>query len=172
MRTREHAAARPERLPESERFERKQEVVDAVYALDEPMRTMLIERYLEGLAACDVAKRHGVTAATVRNRIHSALAQLRAEFQRRHGTAWSAFFLPLAYPGKAELAAASVITGGLVVKGKLILAGLVVAGTTIVMAISSGTDDDTNSRSVARATPAAQLANATGADDAATMALQ
>ncbi len=41
MRTREHAAARPERLPESERFERKQEVVDAVYALDEPMRTPL-----------------------------------------------------------------------------------------------------------------------------------
>jgi hypothetical protein len=102
-------------------------VVEAVDRLPEPYRTAVVERYLEGLPARAVALRQGVTPATVRNRLREALRLLRGEIGRRHGAAWPAFLAPLAAP--TEAGAAAAVTGGvLMMKGKLVVAGLLAAG--------------------------------------------
>ncbi len=126
-RAREAAAARPEAAPDAaEMLSRAQAVVEAVHALPEPCRTAVVERFLEGLSAEEAARRHGVTAATVRNRLRDALRLLRGELGRRHGAAWPALLAPLAAPTKPLSAA---VTGGvLMLKGKLLVAGLLAAG--------------------------------------------
>lgn len=80
-RRREEAGARPEREPSTEeivaRAEAHRRVVDAVFALGEPLRTTVVLRFFEDLTPADIGVRMGVPADTVRARLRRALAELR-----------------------------------------------------------------------------------------------
>ena len=125
-RAREALAARPEAAPDAETtLSRAQAVVEAVQALPEPCRTAVVERFFEGISAEEAARRHGVTSATVRNRLRHAFELLRTEFEARHGALWPALLAPLAAPAEP----AGVITGGLLMaKSKLAILGFLAAG--------------------------------------------
>jgi len=119
---RERAAARPEALPSAAegvaRLEIQRKVVDAVLALDEPYRSVVVHRFFFDLAPGEIAKRLQVPVETVRTRLRRALEQLRARLDASHGRqAWSVALLALAVPRKTPL-------GGIVamsVKSKLAL---------------------------------------------------
>ncbi|MCK6447329.1 MAG: sigma-70 family RNA polymerase sigma factor [Planctomycetes bacterium] len=78
---REHDAARPEALPPVDRAlareAARRTLVEAVLALEEPYRSTLLLRYFDELSPAAIAKREGVPASTVRNRLSRGLALLR-----------------------------------------------------------------------------------------------
>jgi RNA polymerase sigma-70 factor (ECF subfamily) len=86
---RERAASRDERMPAADvlvaRAEAHRLVLDEVLALDPPSRDVVLQRYFEGLAPAEIARRRGEPAATVRSRLHRALAVLRARLTARGG---------------------------------------------------------------------------------------
>jgi RNA polymerase sigma-70 factor (ECF subfamily) len=108
--TREAGTARPERLPsaaeEAEQAELLRNVVEAVLALEEPYRRVVLLRYYRGLDATQVAAELGASAATVRSQEHRALAKLRERLDRGSGgarAAWAAVLLRLAGPPPATV---------------------------------------------------------------------
>jgi len=80
---RERSAARPERVAgageSSGRIEVLRLVLDAVDALEEPYRSTIVMRFLDGLAPREIARRAGVPVNTVRSRVRRGLERLRAE---------------------------------------------------------------------------------------------
>ena len=88
-RRRERAVSRPDCAPTTEalveRVEVQRRVVDAVLALDEPLRSTVLLRFFEGLRPVEIAARLGTPATTVRSRIKTALALLRDRLDRAHG---------------------------------------------------------------------------------------
>ncbi|MEO8700874.1 MAG: sigma-70 family RNA polymerase sigma factor [Kofleriaceae bacterium] len=54
----------------------------ALVALDEPFRQTVMRRYLDGHSAADIARAHGVPAATVRSRLKTGLERLRAALDK------------------------------------------------------------------------------------------
>jgi len=140
-RAREAAVARPEAIDAPERLERARAVVEAVVALPEPYRTAVVERYLEGLSAEAVALRHGVTAATVRNRLRHALQLLRESLDARCGLA---LLVPLAAPAAKTPAAVAAFTGGILMQGKLVVVGMLAAGVAIGWLIPWGKTERTD----------------------------
>ncbi len=71
---------------------------DAVSALDEPYRTVIVQRYYEGLAPREIARRTGLPVKTVKTRLHRALGKLRARLDRRFGgdrRAWLLALVPI-----------------------------------------------------------------------------
>src|SRR5688572_30476012 len=100
---RESAAARPESVPStSELLDReaaRTELVEAVFALEEPYRDAVVLRYFENLSPRAIAKRLGVPVETVRTRLKRALARLRERLDRKYGSgreAWGALLFPFA----------------------------------------------------------------------------
>lgn len=112
---RERDASVDEALPSPdelvERAEQRRLLVDAVTGLEEPYRSVLLLRYVEGFTPQVIARRSGVPSATVRTRLKRAHDRLRvhldAEFGDRSG--WCSALLPLALSG----AKASPKVGGL-----------------------------------------------------------
>ncbi len=105
---RERAAARPEALPSAAegvaRLELQRKVVDAVLALDEPYRSVVVHRFFYDLAPGEIAKRLQVPLETVRTRLRRALEQLRARLDASHGReSWSVALLAIAAPRKTPL---------------------------------------------------------------------
>ncbi|MCB9880085.1 MAG: sigma-70 family RNA polymerase sigma factor, partial [Planctomycetes bacterium] len=78
---RELAAARREHARPTDEVveleELRTRVVNAVMALDEPYRSVVLLRYYDGLEPRQIAAQTGAPAATVRSQLHRALAQLR-----------------------------------------------------------------------------------------------
>ena len=73
-------------------------VMDAVLALDEPYRTVVLMRFYEDLQPTEIATRIGVPPATVRTQLRRALTQLRGALDAvHHGdrSAWSVALMPL-----------------------------------------------------------------------------
>jgi RNA polymerase sigma factor (sigma-70 family) len=66
----------------------------ALVALDEPFRTTVIRRYFDGDTAAQIARALGVPAGTVRWRLKTALARLRAALDDS-APPWRAAFAPL-----------------------------------------------------------------------------
>lgn len=102
-REREQRAARPEATADASETaaltEAHHALSQAVHALAEPYRSVVLLRYFEGLTPAQIAARHGVPAATVRSQLLRAHEQLRSALDRRHGgdaRAWCVAFLPLA----------------------------------------------------------------------------
>ena len=101
---RERRAARPERAPDSgqaaEQLRTQRLVLDAVIALEEPLRACVHARYFEQLAPREIARREGVSIHTVNDRLKRARRKLRAQLERRvqaeGGASWSLALLPLA----------------------------------------------------------------------------
>ena len=65
----------------------------ALVALDEPFRTTVIRRYFDGRSSADIARELGVPAGTVRWRLKTALARLRAALDDT-APRWQRAFLP------------------------------------------------------------------------------
>jgi RNA polymerase sigma-70 factor (ECF subfamily) len=99
---RERFGARGESSPHDaldDEADLQQRLLDAVRALDEPLRSTMWARYYEGLPPRSIAARDGVPVKTVKTRLSRGLAELRARFDREHGgdrRAWIAALLPLA----------------------------------------------------------------------------
>jgi RNA polymerase sigma factor (sigma-70 family) len=70
----------------------------ALTALDEPFRTTVIRRYLDGQSAAEISKALAVPAGTVRWRLTEGLARLRAALDRSEPR-WQRAFVPLAGAG-------------------------------------------------------------------------
>jgi RNA polymerase sigma factor (sigma-70 family) len=66
----------------------------ALVALDEPFRTAVIRRYLDGQTAAEIARELGIPAATVRWRLSTGLARLRAALDH-NAPHWQRAFAPL-----------------------------------------------------------------------------
>lgn len=85
-------------------------VVDAVLALEEPSRSVVLMRYLEGLPPRTIAERLGIPVSTVHTRIQRGLARLRSELDHSHGgdrQAWLGALAPIAL-GPAAVSSATV----------------------------------------------------------------
>lgn len=80
--------------------ELRQRVVQAVLALDDPYRSVVLMRFYDGLEPGEIARRQGVPAATVRSHLHRAVQQLRGRLdreQRPDRRPWTAVLLPFAH---------------------------------------------------------------------------
>jgi len=126
-RTREQRVARPELVPSAaeiaEREEARRRLMDAVVALDEPYREVIVLRFLEELPPREVARRLGVPVETARTRVKRGLEQLRGALDSAYGgdrRGWGMALLPFALPKTAAaapkviaLAASLVLVGAL-----------------------------------------------------------
>jgi RNA polymerase sigma factor (sigma-70 family) len=85
-----------------ERLELDRFLAARVMALDEPLRTVVVLRYYEGLDSPRIAALTGVAAGTVRWRLQRAMERLRADLDQQHGNrrAWSALILPALSPNR------------------------------------------------------------------------
>ena len=70
------APAAPDELVAQMRLHRR--LVDLVLELDEPYRSTIIARFVEGRTSASIAQSLGIPAGTVRKRLHEALSRLRA----------------------------------------------------------------------------------------------
>lgn len=94
-----HAEASSDASEVASLVEAQHALHEALHALADPYRAVVLLRYFEGLTPAQIAARRGVPAATVRSQLLRAHEQLRAALDRRHGgdaRAWSVAFLPLA----------------------------------------------------------------------------
>jgi RNA polymerase sigma-70 factor (ECF subfamily) len=103
------------------------ELTGVVMELDEPYRSAILLRYLDGLSTAEVAARQQVAPAAARKRLSRALQLLRERLDRTHaggfaawGLAWRSQF------GLAPAATASGVVGASVwlMNGKLLLASI------------------------------------------------
>ncbi|MHC4133351.1 MAG: sigma-70 family RNA polymerase sigma factor [Planctomycetota bacterium] len=145
---RERHAARPERLPSAreaaEKLEHHRMVVEAVLALDEPLRSTVLLRFYEDLPPRRIAEIQAIPVATVRSRLRRAVTRMRLSFDEAYGgdrRAWCLALLPLLLaPGQVAAASGAGGTtvlslGGSAMKAKLTFAALAlgVLGTTLVV---------------------------------------
>ena len=117
------------------RLESERLLFEALEALEEPLRSTLVARYLGRESAADIARRTNVPAASVRWRIQRGLERMRAllaERGRERGKPLSALLAPLfpnALPGPAALITSS-LTGWFAMQASMkIAAALLVAVT-------------------------------------------
>ncbi len=158
----------------SVRAETGRRLVEAVLALPEPYRDVVLLRYLEELPPRVVARELGLPVETVRTRARRALARLRADLDdtRRPGS-WRYALLPLAGGLAREGSASSVgVAGGTVVSKKVVItaAGLVLAalgGWRIVEATRRGDALPSGSAAKGAGLPAVPAPVLKGAADAA-----
>lgn len=139
---RERDAAQPEALPTTaelvERADTQRTLVDAVLALDEPYRTVVMLRYFEDRSSAEIARDRGVPAATVRSQLRDGLARLRTQLDAKFEgdrLAWCVALLPFA---RAKLLAtggvsSSLFTGLLLMNLLKTLIALVAITATLVI---------------------------------------
>lgn len=109
---RERLAAQPEAVAAADdarsREGARRAVVDAVFALDEPWRTTLVLRHLEGVPQREIARRMGVPVETVHSRLRRGLELLRQRLDAGHDgdrRAWLLGLIPFAaQPGTVSVA--------------------------------------------------------------------
>ena len=99
-----------------ERLELHELLAKELRALREPLRATLIERYVHGKSATQIAAQGGVPLPTVRSRLQLGLEELRAQLDRKFDreTWMSALMLAAGSPG-AKLAGGTALGGGLLV---------------------------------------------------------
>jgi RNA polymerase sigma factor (sigma-70 family) len=121
-------------LDRARAFER---LAAALVALEEPFRTTVIRRYLDGETAAQIAKALELPAGTVRWRLKTGLERLRAALDES-SPRWQRVLAPLAAVPKKGL-----LTGALLMKAKhSILLGLVLllAGGAVLFFVKRGDD--------------------------------
>lgn len=113
---RELAAARDEALPDASELaahaESQRALSNAVHALDEPYRSVILLRYFHGLEPAQIAARRNVPAATVRSQLSRAHEQLRGALDRSHGgdsRAWCVALAPL-FVDRPELVQSAAVS--------------------------------------------------------------
>jgi RNA polymerase sigma factor (sigma-70 family) len=119
----------------------------ALVALDEPFRTVVMRRYVDGQSAADIARALGVPAGTVRWRLKTGLERLRATLDESQPK-WRRAFIPFA---------ASTAKGAAVVKAKttaislVLLVLLIVSGVVVWVVRKDDTASTTRSPAIATA---------------------
>jgi RNA polymerase sigma-70 factor (ECF subfamily) len=110
-------------------------LVDLVLELDEPYRSTIIGRFVEGRTSASIAKSLGIPAGTVRKRAHEALSRLRAGLDSNAGDRkqWAPAVLTFAKGGMQMAKPTKLV---LVVLAALLLAS--VATVMIVLATGGG----------------------------------
>jgi RNA polymerase sigma factor (sigma-70 family) len=131
---RERIASRPEGIPDParvvERVELAQRLARMIQSLDEPYRTTIVLRFLEGWTTAEIGARSGRPASTVRSHVERGLARLRRmlddEHDGRRGV-WTAALIPFlgldAVTRSPASGAAGTVLGGALV-GKKLAVGL------------------------------------------------
>lgn len=129
---RERETARDEAIPSHDehatRLETQRELVNALLALDAPLRETLVLRYLDGLTSVEAARKLGVPEGTVRWRTLRGLELLRERLDRAHGgdrRAWCIAFLPLFQKESVVVGASGALAKVLVMKSVLAPVSLV-----------------------------------------------
>ncbi|MCC7011566.1 MAG: sigma-70 family RNA polymerase sigma factor [Planctomycetes bacterium] len=134
---REEHAAREEQLaaPEEllERIETQRALAALVLELEEPLRSVVVLRFYEGLSSVEIGQRVGVSDGTVRWQLKRGLEKLRERLDRKHGgdrRAWTALLAPLCRPR-----AAPTLAGGLL--AALVLLAVLASGVVVWRATST-----------------------------------
>lgn len=109
-------------------------VSEALLALPEPTRTILVLRYQHDLRPAAIAARVGLREPAVRQRLHRGREDVRARLQQRFGADWRGSFAVLAYVGTR--AAGRGAASGLFVGAAVLAVGVSVA---FLLAASSAT---------------------------------
>lgn len=93
-------------------FEVRQAVGEALLALPEPTRTILVLRYQEGLEPAEIATQLSLGASAVRQRLHRGRELVRARLHGRLGSDWrsSTALMAFALPWKATLPATKPVS--------------------------------------------------------------
>jgi len=131
---RERSVASRESAPDSsehvERAERSRDLVDAVVGLEEPNRTAVILRHLEGLPPREIARRTGASVPTVKKRIERGLVALRERLESRYGGEgqWAVALLPVAGRDVLSGLGATAASGGAAAGGGAAGGGAALAG--------------------------------------------
>lgn len=94
-----------------EQTELSRKVHELVLALSEPYRETILMRYFQDLTPREIAERQGVAEATVRSRVHRALALLRERLDGERSD-WVPALLPLALSEVARTAVPSLVVAG------------------------------------------------------------
>ena len=89
-------ASAPSTLDVVEKAATHRDLVLAVLALDEPYRETILLRFFEQLSYGEIARRMGVTKATINSRITRGLERLRQRLETTYGGDRRAFLLTLA----------------------------------------------------------------------------
>jgi len=118
-RERERAVSLPEGIPSSADIVAQEEirskVVDAVLALDEPFRDVIVLRFYQGLPHRDAARRLGIPLETMRSRLKRAMALLAKRLDSMHDGErknWLAAIGPIAGLKGAAPTASATAAGG------------------------------------------------------------
>lgn len=103
-----------------------------VRELGEPYRSTVLQRYMQGLSAAEIARRDRVPQGTVRWRLSAARDELRERMDRRTGSrqAWAALAVPAVRVDGASALGAQGASAGLPASSSFLLvavAGLVIA---------------------------------------------
>ena len=115
-----------------ERGEMQQRMSELVLGLDEPYRSTILHRYLDGWNASEIAARQGIAPATVRKRLSRGLDKLRQRLDEDYDgdrSAWLMALVPLVRSSGIAAGSTSLI-GGIVamsIHAKIAAALLVVA---------------------------------------------
>jgi RNA polymerase sigma-70 factor (ECF subfamily) len=98
-----------------ERLELQRFLAEQVMALEEPLRAIVVLRYVEGLDASEIAERVGAPPGTVRWRLKTALDRLRVAMDGRCGgdrRAWLVLLAPVPPMAGPPGAASNLATKG------------------------------------------------------------
>ncbi len=123
-REREAMTAKSITLPSTqvmvEKVQSQRRVAEAVLALDEPYRTVVLWRFFEDLPPREIAARRAVPVATVDSQIQRGLAQLRGKLDAEFGNrkTWLLALVPLTPRGSSL----SIPIGALLMKAKALSA--------------------------------------------------
>ncbi len=159
-------AAAPDELLAQMRLHRL--LVDLVIELDEPYRSTVIARFVEGRTSAEIARSLGIPAGTVRKRLHEALSRLRAGLDASNGERrrWAPAALAFAKGGMFVAKSTKLVL--------VLIAVLLLAGAAVVLLVRStaGGGRETTTTSVrttqttapAAAAPAAASVTAAAGD--------
>jgi RNA polymerase sigma-70 factor (ECF subfamily) len=117
------------------RLETETSLTDAVRALAEPYRTVVVLRYFDGLTTAETAARTGAPEATVKTRLRRGLAMLRDALDKRYGArrAWIPLLVRVTWPADPTAAAtaavgtATLAAGGVIMAKKILIVTVVAA---------------------------------------------
>jgi RNA polymerase sigma-70 factor (ECF subfamily) len=140
-------------------------LVDLVLELEEPYRSTIIQRFVEGRTSASIAESLGIPAGTVRKRLHEALARLRAGLDASAGDRkhWAPAVLAFANGGIQVAKSTKLV---LVVVAALLLAVAVTLVIVLPMRDDGGTP--ASPRSPATSTPSGAAPVGSSATAAAT----
>ncbi|MEE8467994.1 MAG: RNA polymerase sigma factor, partial [Planctomycetota bacterium] len=114
-RGRERAAARRDVWPSAAeiaaRGELAERLAQALDALDESQRTVIVMRYFDGSSSAEIARQLGLPAATVRSRLKRGLEELRVRLGSHRDEGGGPSWVVLARGAKGETAPAATVGG-------------------------------------------------------------